>query len=156
MLNPAQINELAITPALALLPLRMDSVPARRMLLATQFQEDLAQRRRQWPRGPARGLLQFEPIACEEVLTNKATARFAEDLCFRRHVKPEPRAAWSALEGDDILAFGFGRLLYWRDPRPLPATSEDGWLYYIRNWAPGHPRPDDWPKNWQTAVETVG
>jgi hypothetical protein len=152
----ADIVRDGLAPAMALLPPEMDSVRAWRLLVAIHLQEDPRQRRRQWPTGPARGLLQFERIGVAEVLQNTASARYARQLCGIRAVEPTVESVWAALQFDDVLAFGVARLALWRDPRPLPTDEQGGWLQYIRIWAPGKPRPEKWPANWARALEAVG
>ena len=48
-------------------------------------------------------------------------------------------AVYNALEHDDVLAMGFGRLLLWTDPKALPGLNDvDGaWQLYLRTWRPG-------------------
>jgi hypothetical protein len=148
-------NETVLTPALLLLPERMDTTAARRMLLAIGLQESRLIHRRQI-RGPARGLWQFEEGGgCLGVLRHPASARLAEDVCLRRQVTPEPRQLYLALADDDVLAAAMARLLLWTDPAPLPEDAETAWAYYLRTWRPGKPHPHTWPGFWRTASEAV-
>lgn len=157
LMSPREMVQHVITPALALLPSRMDSNTARGLLLAIQGQEDQRQRRRQHPRGPARGLWQFEKGGgVLGVLRHPASADLAQQVCLARHVKPEPRPVWMLLQEDDILAAVFARLLLWTDAKPLPINEADGWDYYIRTWRPGAPHRERWGANWNRAVEAVG
>lgn len=155
-MTPTQCNADILTPALALLDSRTDSRAARVMLLAIGLQESALIYRRQMPTGPARGLWQFEEGGgVNGVLRHPASADHAQLACLVRHVKPESRAVWVALEHDDILAACFARLLLWTDPKPLPTEQGEGWSYYVRNWRPGKPHPDRWPANWQKATEAL-
>lgn len=155
-MTPEQCNADILTPALAMLPARMDSPAARRMLLAIGLQESALKWRRQMPNGPARGLWQFEEGGgVHGVLRHPASSDQAQLVCLARHVKPEARPVWLALEDDDILDACFARLLLWTDPRPLPDDADDAWAYYLRNWRPGKPHPDRWPDNWARASEAV-
>ena len=63
-----------------------------------------------------------------------------------------------AVEFDAVLAAGLGRLGLWRDPAPLPGREDApaGWAYYLRVWAPGMPRPNDWAANWARAWAALG
>lgn len=156
-MTPTELNQLVLTPALAMLPARMDSTAARRILLAIQQQEDLQQRRRQWPNGPARGLWQFEEKGgVAGVLRCAATTDLAQQVCLARHVKPDARAVWTHLETDDVLAAAFARLLLWSDPKPLPDEIGAAWACYLRTWRPGRPHVSRWLANWNAAVEVVG
>lgn len=141
----------AIVPALSLLPPRMDSDAARVMLLAITLQEAEAIHRVQFGGGPAHGLWQFEEGgAVRGVMTHPQSRDYARALCSTRRLPFIQRTVWEALPNDDILAAGFARLLLWTDYHPLPkldAPAEEGWTYYERNWRPGKPRPEDWPKN---------
>lgn len=154
----SEIRERAIAPALALMPARMSSREAEIMLLAITQQEDPEQRRRQWPTGPARGLLQFEQGGgVRGVLNHPASRDHARRVCAARGVAPEPAAVWAALERDDVLAFAFGRLLLWTDPKPLPGEHDaaGGWALYERCWRPGKPHPERWPARFAAAVREV-
>jgi hypothetical protein len=42
-------------------------------------------------------------------------------------------------------------LLLWTDPQPMPTSQDAGWQCYLRNWRPGKPHPDQWPRNWASA-----
>lgn len=139
-----------------------DSREARVLLLAIQRQEDPAMRRVQvldgGRQGPARGLWQFERAGgVRGVLTHKASAGIAVDICDARRVIPSTRHVWPALQRDDILAAAFARLLLWTDPRPLPHVGDvDGaWDYYVRNWRPGKPHPEFWPERHAAAVAAI-
>lgn len=152
-MSPAECNETILTPALQLLPAKMDSVAARRMLLAIGLQESLLIYRRQI-KGPARGLWQFEEGGgVLGVLRHPASADEAEHVCNLRMVKPAPRAVWMSLETDDILAACFARLLLWTDPQPLPDTADAAWRYYLRTWRPGKPHEHTWRRFWDESGE---
>ncbi len=141
------INRSAITPALKLLPARMDTLNARVVMVAISGQE--ADFRHRWQvvdparpdvRGPARGLWQFERGGgVRGVLVHPQCAAAAAQLCSARGVAPDAAAVHAALAGDDVLAAGFARLLLWSDPAPLPAVGDAGaaWQLYLRTWRPG-------------------
>lgn len=156
MLTLTQINDNILTPALQLLPVQMDSKPARIMLLAINLQEDPMQERIQRGMGPARGLWQFERGGgVRGVLSHDATEGMAEAICVARGVMAEEGAVWRNLQTDDILAACFARLLLWSDPKPLPTEANGGWGLYARVWRPGKPHPDRWNANYERAHETI-
>jgi hypothetical protein len=152
----------AMEDGLNLLPVQMGSGGAVVLLWAIGLQESRMVHRyqvlegRPGVKGPARGLLQFERGGgCAGVLTHHASRFWMHKVCEARGVKPTPHALWLALEHDDVLAFAAGRLLLFTDPKPLPHPEDaaGGWRYYIRNWRPGKPRPDKWPRNHARAIE---
>lgn len=135
---------------------------ARRMLLAIALQESgpqLAARYQNSPAanpGPARGFFQFERVGgCTGVLTNRLSASLARRVCEALTVIPDAAAVWRALEGHDLLAVCFARLLLLTDPAELPEEPEAAWEYYRRTWRPGRPHPNVWERNWTTAAEAV-
>jgi hypothetical protein len=155
----ADIAASAITPALALLPGRLDSPEARCMMLAIGLQESRLIARAQivngGGKGPARGLWQFERGGgVRGVLEHPATKAAAGAVCLARQVAPTPPAVWAALETDDVLAAAFARLLLLADPKPLPALGDSAgaWACYLRNWRPGKPKPDSWPAVYAQAL----
>lgn len=153
------INTKALSPALALLPMKLDSVDARVLLLAIGQQESRFIYRRQQGNGPARGFWQNEQGGgVKGVLGNHSTVALALALCDSRKVAPNPSSVWAALEFDDVLAAGFARLILFADPKSLPAAtdSEGGWDCYLRNWRPGKPKPDTWAAFHKSARQTLG
>ena len=135
---------------------------ARRMLLAIALQESgpgLNARYQNSPLatpGPARGWWQFEQNGgVVGVLTHAASSMMAYGACSTLAVVPESAAVWRALEGHDVLACVFARLLLWTDPRPLPVAETPAWDYYLRNWRPGKPHREAWSANWKTANDAV-
>lgn len=145
------ITRSAIDPALSMLPSKMDSEDARVMLLATTLQEAEAVHRVQMGNGPAHGLWQFEEGgAVKGVMQHPASRDLARVLCAARKTTFDRHAVWQKLAQDDILAAGFARLLLWTDAHKLPdadSSPEECWDYYFRNWRPGKPHPEKWPKN---------
>nr|WP_199778204.1 hypothetical protein [Achromobacter spanius] len=137
----------AISPALALLPARMDSAAARVQLLATGLQESLFLHRRQLvgkppsPIGPAKSYWQGEEGGgmVHGVRLHAATRTLAARLYRARNVEANDTAIWNAIEFDDVLAAGLARLLLWSDPRPLPGMGDEeaAWALYLRTWRPG-------------------
>lgn len=161
------VDEIAVAPALALLPSFMTSVRARLMLFTITLQEAAAvarvQRVNPTPknpsgRGPAHGLWQFERAGgVAGVLGHDASRGHARSLCAVRDVNPNPPDVWAALEHDDVLAAGFARLLLVTDPRPLPDIGDvDGALdYYHDTWRPGKRHPEKWPAYYAEALRYV-
>ncbi|MGW8306391.1 MAG: hypothetical protein ACWGIK_11295 [Achromobacter pulmonis] len=152
----------AITPALALLPARMDTAEARVMLVAIGLQESRFTHRRQIG-GPARGFWQFEKGTRASrggvwgVYLHVASKGHLAGLCKARSVACDPDAIYAALEYDDVLAAGVARLLLWTDPKALPAVgdADAGWSLYLRTWRPGRPHPDTWPDLYRQAAAEV-
>lgn len=140
--------------AFTILPARMNTPAAAVMLRAIQLQEDKQLRRRQWPKGPARGAWQFERTGgVRGVLHHDSTAAVARDVCAARGVAATEQQVWEALEHDDVLACCFARLLLWTDSKPLPAVGDEAgaWSCYLRTWRPGMSRPDEWSENYAEA-----
>jgi hypothetical protein len=140
----------AINPALGMLPVKMDSEAARVEMLAITLQEADAIHRVQMGDGPAHGLWQMEEGGgVRGVMQHPASRDFARAICASRRLPFIQRTVWEALPRDDILAAAFARLLLWTDFRPLPgldAPAAEGWAYYERNWKPGKPHPEKWPR----------
>lgn len=161
-----RVNDTILTPALALLPARMDTPEARVELLAIGGQESglsdrwqVVDKRNPEIRGPARGLWQFEAGGgVAGVLSHPASKHFAATVCAIRGVAPRTRSVWTWLAEDDLLACCFARLLLLTDPRPLPALGDGaaGWDYYVRNWRPGKPHPSTWSGHYSRALATIG
>lgn len=147
------VSRTALDPAFAVLPAHLDTKRARVQILTTGLQESRLKYRRQLDGGPARGLLQFEEGTRKSkggvwgVYLHHHTHALVHELCRYRDVGFEPRAIWSALEHDDVLAMGLGRLLLLTDPHPLPEVddAEAAWnLYAYRTWRPGKPHRETW------------
>lgn len=142
-----EITEAGISPALSLLPARMDSYEARVMLLTIGQQESKFVHRRQMNNGPAMGFWQFERGGgVKGVMQHDAVRTLTRKLCEARGYAFDAREIWAALEFDDVLAAGLARLLLYTDPKPLPAVhdSAGAWNYYLRTWRPGKPHPATW------------
>jgi len=155
--------KVVIDRGLARLPARMDSRAARVLMYAIGRQESRFTARDQLERGgrdivpgPAMGFWQFERGGgVRGVLTHVLTSGFARQACMHFGVDPSPRAAWLALETNDVLAAIFARLLLCTDPArlpiPLESYEQDAWDYYVRNWRPGKPHRDAWGRFWREA-----
>jgi hypothetical protein len=167
-MSPQTFNDQVLTPALALLPVAMDSKKARVMLIAIGLQESRLAHRWQvlqgGGKGPARGLMQFEQGTAASrggvwgVFLHPASRYWLSVLCESRGVGCEPRQIYAAIEVDDILAAGVARLLLFTDPHRLPEIDDvqGAWhLYANRTWRPGKPKPDSWRANHKAAVLAV-
>lgn len=159
-MTPALLLQLAIEPALMLLPSKMYGAGARAMLLATAIQETGLKHRRQVG-GPALSWWQFDPgdqAALALVLRHPAASATALALLDQLGYWGEtPESIRLATEHNDVLAAGLARLLLWTLPGPLPYKRqiEKGWEQYLAAWNPGRPRPETWQQSWNTAWETV-
>lgn len=142
---------------LHIMPPQMNTIRARLMMLAIQKQEDPEERRYQVVRrvagtlpenivgpktakGPARGLWQFEAGGgVKGVLNHDITSGMAKAVCNHFNVHPAPTAVWQALEGSDVLAACFARLLLWSEPGKLPQANqpEEAFSLYLKAWRPG-------------------
>jgi hypothetical protein len=153
-----------ITPALRLLPPKMDSLSARIVMLAIGQQESRFIYRRQMGNGPARGYWQFERGTQASrggiwgVYLHPASSGLLQALCAARGCPFDPRSIWERIEIDDVLAAGVARLLLWTDALALPKADNPtgGWrLYAERTWRPGKPHPETWPGFWRAACAEV-
>jgi hypothetical protein len=149
--------DVAILPALQMLPSRMDSPEARAMLLAIGLQESGFEHRRQIV-GPAASYWQFERSGgVTGVLAHPSTAKLARECCERLDINPDPIAVYEAIVYHDVLACVLGRLLLWTSPLALPHEHEAnaGWTLYISTWRPGKPHPEQWNDNYWLAWNMV-
>jgi len=147
----------AVEAAFQLLPATLDSREARVVLAAIGFQETSYATRIQYNNGPARSYWQFENgrlAGINGVLTHRASAEMAKQVCKARGVAPERMAVWKAMETDDTLGAAFARLLMYTDPFPLPFTAAEAWeMYANRLWRPGKPHPEKWPQSWAFGLD---
>lgn len=147
-----EIESKIILPALANLPMAMNSQKARLMLLAIGLQESNFTARYQKlndpnKKGPARGFWQFEQGGgVKGVMNHAATSGSAHQICLERDIPFQPQSVWLRLETDDILACCFARLLLYSDPKSLPEIDDPqgAWNLYLRTWRPGQPHPSKW------------
>ncbi|AZS80662.1 hypothetical protein ELS24_20745 [Achromobacter spanius] len=152
------VLDIAIAPALALLPADRDTREARVMLLAIGLQESRFVHRRQI-NGPAVGFWQFERGGgVRGVLAHASSWADARSVCAVRDVEPTATDVYNSLAHDDILAAAFARLLLWTDPLRLPSLGDanGGWALYLRTWRPGKPHPETWAALYAQAMATVG
>ena len=141
-----------------LLPKRVPwSAAAHQMLLTIAGQESGWTHRRQMGGGPARGFWQFEVGGVRGVMTHRATGGAAGKLYWELDLGGPyvAEVVHVDLEHNEALALGFARLLLFSDPAPLPSDAAEGWDYYLRNWRPGRPHPDAWPKHWDAVARVL-
>jgi len=157
MTTLVQVNDDILSPALRLLPGKMDTLAARRMLLAIGLQESGFATMVQYGNGPARSYWQFERGGgVAGVLRHPSSKDIAEAVCRQRNVPANSLAVWKAMETDAQLGACFARLLLYTDPMPIPIGASEGWACYLRNWRPGKPHPDKWPSCWTAANIALG
>lgn len=153
-----------IESGLALLPANMQTLAAKVLLYTTSRQEN-PKRLPQQVGGPAVGDYQFEKGGgVKGVLTHKAVRIYAEACCFVRGVLHTQDAVYEALKTDPVLASALARLLYYTDPKALPAVGDEAgtWALYLRTWRPGAyaRQPEElrakWKKNYADAMTAYG
>lgn len=153
-----------IAAGLALLPAKMNSLAASVLLYATNRQEN-PKRLPQQVGGPAVGDYQFERGGgVKGVMTHKASADLCRAVCTTRKVTFDASSIYQALKTDPVLSAALARLLYYTDPKALPAVGdEEGtWALYLRTWRPGAyaRQPEElrakWKKNYADAMAAYG
>lgn len=153
----AAILEMAISPAFSLLPEKMNSNKAEVMLLAIGLQESRLTHRRQMG-GPAKSFLQFESGGgVKGVMSHPASSQHARSLCESLAVPFERDSVFKAMEFNDVLAFGLGRLLLYTDAKALPVVGDTqaAWDLYLRVWRPGKPHRESWDELYLKACQAV-
>lgn len=164
-MTPAKFLSYVLDPALYFLQ-SISAVPAvtdeaRVFLLAVAGQEaNWTARYQNSPSaspGMARGFWQFEQTGgVTGVVTHKNSRDAAAAVCAALGIVCAPEAIWRALEGNDLLAGSFARLLLWTDPYAIPTTQQTAWeCYNDRLWQPGKPHPETWPTCWNEAFDAV-
>lgn len=156
-MKPELFLELALAPALRLLPVNMGSPSAAAMVLAICLQESRLINRRQIG-GPARGYPQFERSGgVRGVLTHAASKSAAAWVCRTLDYPADADAVYVAIEHNDVLACAFARLLLWTLPRSLPGSDDpdEGWNQYIAAWRPGQPHRPSWNELFEQAWQLV-
>ncbi|QDJ96115.1 lysozyme [Aeromonas phage 4_D05] len=153
----AAIIEYAINPAMALLPPKMTSDKATVMLLAIGLQESRLTHRKQIG-GPAKSFLQFESGGgVKGIMSHSASSAPAQALCQALAVPFDRAPIFQAMEFNDALAFGLGRLLLYTDPKALPeiGDAQAAWDLYQRVWRPGKPHRQTWDELYAVACKVV-
>lgn len=160
-MTPTAIIDLALNPALELLPVKMDTAAGRAMLIAIGLQESKFKHRRQVGGGPARGYWQFEEGGgVYGVLTHVVSKPYIRSVLVALDYDPTSSASdcYDAIEHHDILAASFARLLLWTLPQALPTADDPhkGLLQYLAAWQPGLPHEETWDENFKQAWDLVG
>lgn len=153
----SSILEFAITPAMSFLPEKMNSNKAKVMLMAIGLQESRLTHRSQIG-GPAKSFLQFESGGgVKGVMSHSASSPHVKTLCNALAVPFDRHTIFQAMEFNDVLAFGLGRLLLYTDPKSLPEIGDEqaAWDLYLRVWRPGKPHRDSWGELYLTACQAV-
>ncbi len=160
-MNKLQID---IEAGLSLLPLSMRSAAAKVLLYATSRQENPKRLPKQVG-GPAVGDYQFESGGgVKGVLEHPSTSGFAELVCRARGIPATRLSVYETLQTDPVLAAAFARLLYYTDPKRLPAVGDEqgAWDVYLRTWRPGayKRQPKElrakWSASYRDAMEAYG
>jgi len=154
---PELFLEIAVVPALRLLPSRMDSPPARAIIVGIALQESKLEHRRQID-GPARGFLQFERAGgVVGVLNHPRSSLWIGLACQALQYPSTVDACYPAIEHNDVLACCFARLLLWTLPGRLPlrTETEEAWRQYLMGWGPGKPHRGSWDAYYAQAWQLV-
>jgi hypothetical protein len=155
--TPSRLITFAINPALSLLPEKMDSYDARRMLIAIAMQESRIRYRRQI-RGPVHSYWQSERFGgmVHGCMSHHATKEHYAELCNALDYSAfDGDQVYIAIEHNDVLAAGLARLLLWTLPQKLPMHVDDGWSQYLEAWRPVKPHPETWGQNWLEAEDAL-
>lgn len=155
-MTPERFLQLAIEPAVQLLPIEMGSLQAKALILAIGLQESGLANRRQI-NGPARGMCQFEIGGVRAVMGHSSCVAALNAATSALSYPYDATTLYVAIEHNDILAAIFARLLLWSSSRALPPSTapEDGWQAYVQTWRPGKPRREDWDAHFTRAWEVV-
>lgn len=150
----SDFHRLSLNPGLSLLPDHMDSINARRLLVATALQESALMYRTQI-KGPARGYWQFEAPVIRLLLKHNMTAASLRDACLRLDVLPDQDAIHEAIRYNDVLACALARLNYYWYPKQIPSDIVGLWQYYIDVWKPGRPHRGRWDNSFREAENYI-
>lgn len=153
-MTPRICHDLAIAPAMRILPADMDSPAARGLLIAIALQESRLVYRRQI-HGPARGFWMFEVAGVRGVLTHPRSKPLIMQALrtLQYDHTMEAAALQPLLEHNDVLAACFARCLLWTSPLALPELGAPAaaWFVYFSLWRPGRPRRDTWDAYYRQA-----
>jgi hypothetical protein len=108
--------------------------------------------------GPAHSFWQFEQGGgVHGVLTHAASRGIIAEVCDLIYIQCTDSIVFTAMEWNDRLAISMARLLLWTDAVPLPRVGDvqGAWNYYLRNWRPGAPHPEQWPGKYAIAKELL-
>lgn len=159
-ISPMSLLTDYIDPALFALSIQSNvpvSDEARVECLTIAGQESNWQYRKQIG-GPARSFWQFEKGGgVAGVLSHGASAAKIKTFCGALLIDCTTDTVYEAMAWNDFLGAAMARLLLWTDAAALPKLGDvqGGWDYYLRNWRPGAPHPDQWPGHYQKALDLV-
>lgn len=159
-MKPLMAYDHGLTPAMSLLPTKMDSLRARALVMAIGFQESGFNFRFQIG-GPARGYWQFERAGgVHGVITHPASAPFVQPILTDLDLTTSSDVeimCHNIIGYNDILAAAFARLLLWTSPKQLPSAfqEQEAWQYYLDCWRPGRPRPEAWTNSFKQGWEVA-
>lgn len=159
-LSAPTLLDLFIDPTLGFLERRC-GIPhtdeARVMLVAIAGQESNWQYRKQVG-GPARSFWQFEEGGgVHGVLNHPSSQDKIITVCNALLISPSVSEVYEAMAWNDLLAAAMARLLLYTDAASLPplGAQQEAWDYYLRNWRPGAPHPESWPRVYGIALDLV-
>lgn len=154
-----------IPAAMSILPEKMDTIPARVMLIAIALQESKLEHRKQIPVSHARSFWQFEEGRPElksglaGVRIHKWTYKYYRDIldALKYQGNISDYHVHRIIEHNDILACAMARLLLYTVPRPLPGLDDfdEAWEQYIFAWRPGKPHRETWNDNYNEGWKYV-
>lgn len=121
MIRPAEFRLMVVRPALTHVGLWSEA--AENLLLGTAVQESGLRHLRQIGNGPARGLYQIEPATEDDVWRNFLAYRRALAERVGTLLAPAPSRV-EQLVTNMAYATAIARLVYLRDPAPLPDAGD--------------------------------
>jgi len=143
------------------LQLPLNSVAARKLILATAAQESHCGDYFKQIKGPAMGIFQVEPATEEDLFTNFLDGRedFLEVIMsFQSEAGAEDNDLISAL-GNTFYQAAITRAQYYRFPAALPEANdfEGTWEYYKKYWNTdlGAATKEEFTRNWILFVRDV-
>jgi hypothetical protein len=153
-----QVRQFIIPAAFSILPVQMDSIAAKAMLIAIGLQESKLTHRRQ-VEGPAKGLWQNEPNSIIALRTNSRTKAHVENVLssLMYSTKLDAHQIYDICEHNDILSCSLARLLLWAIPTHLPAPGDfdQSWGQYLAAWNPGQPNRARWNLSYTMAWQEI-
>ena len=157
MIDPAQLRALVVRPTLH--AIRLYSPAAEDLLIGTAVQESGLRHLRQMGDGPARGLWQIEPATHRDVWENYLAYR--EEMASRVRGLASQHAWMDDFDHELVFnlayACAIARLVYYRDPHPLPHHGDvEGYAACwkrVYNTPQGAGTEEEFLNNWYNFVE---
>lgn len=162
-MTPKHALETIIVPTLAPLGAPFDTRDARLMLVAAGMQESRFEARDQGDPdvpGPARGLWQFEKIACRDFV-ERGHRRLQHAVRCRRAIGVlEPMRLWWLIGEPrfDPVACLLARDALFRhvaEPLPQPGDVDEAWRQYVAAWKPGQRDRERWTRSYAASLEAL-